>query len=276
MRIPICTVDAFTSEPFKGNPAAVCILEEDRDSDWMLSVAQEMNLSETAFVRRRADDDGFDLRWFTPAIEVDLCGHATLASAHALYESGELGLDDEAVFHTRSGVLRARRDGEWIELDLPRLDPEAGALPSGAAEAIGAPARWTGRDSSKYLVELDDAETVRTLEPDLAYIRKMRNSYGIVVTAPSDDPAFDFVSRFFAGPAGIDEDPVCGSAHCMLGPYWANKLGKTELLAHQCSARGGVLRVQVHARRVGVAGRAVTTMRGELTPASSGAPIAAG
>ena len=276
MSIPICIVDAFTDEAFRGNPAAVCILEDERDSAWMQAVAREMNLSETAFLRRRESGDGFDLRWFTPAIEVDLCGHATLATAHALYESTILGAGDKAVFHTRSGVLRAWKDGAWIVMDLPRCNPSVCDLPEGTIEAVGADALWIGRDSTKFLVELSDAETVRTLAPDLGYIRSMRDSYGIVVTARSDDPAYDFVSRFFAGPAGVDEDPVCGSAHCMLGPYWAKKLGKTELMAWQCSARGGALRVRVLDHRVELSGKAVTTVRGELTDAAAPAYASAG
>jgi predicted PhzF superfamily epimerase YddE/YHI9 len=270
MSIPISTVDAFTDEAFRGNPAGVCIIQEDRDSQWMQRVAAEMNLSETAFVRRRASGDGFDLRWFTPTMEVSLCGHGTLATSHTLWESGVLDQDEDAVFHTLSGVLRAHRDGDWIELDFPRIDPTTYNLPPGCADALGGAPVWTGRDPTKLLVELHDSDTVRNMQPDFAYIRGMKDAYGVVVTARSDNPAYDFVSRFFAGGAGIDEDPVCGSAHCMLGPYWAQKLGKTEMMAWQCSARGGAVRVRVLKNRVMLGGQAVTTLRGQLTEAAIG------
>lgn len=266
MTVPLLQVDAFTDRAFAGNPAAVCLLPEPAGAEWMQAVAREMNLSETAFIVRRATGDGFDLRWFTPAYEVELCGHATLASAHALWEAGWLDASKAARFHTLSGELVCTLgDDGWIAMDMPNQAPEPAELPAGAAAALGQRVLRVGFGSKKHIVELESERAVRACEPDLAFIRRMRGTHGIVVTARSDNDRFDFVSRFFAGPAGIDEDPVCGSAHCALAPYWADILGKTELLAHQVSARSGVLRVAVAGDRVRLEGQAVTTLRGELT-----------
>jgi len=252
-------IDAFTDAPFKGNPAAVCILDRERDATWMQSVAAEMNLSETAFLLRH--QDGFSLRWFTPSVEVDLCGHATLASAHALWE--EKILETAARFHTRSGLLTATRNGEWIELDFPVKAEERAEAPPLLLESLGAKASYVGRNQFDYLVEVATEDELRALEPDHARLRTIPVR-GVIVTARSSDPRFDFVSRFFAPGSGVDEDPVTGSAHCALTPYWAKKLGKNEMTAFQASRRGGVVRVRLAGDRVKLGGRAVTILRGEL------------
>jgi predicted PhzF superfamily epimerase YddE/YHI9 len=224
-------------------------------------VAQEMNLSETAFLLPQ--EDGYNLRWFTPAVEVDLCGHATLASAHVLWELGYLPPDAPARFHTRSGLLTARRAGAWIELDFPATPAEPAVLPDGLAAALGVTARYAGRTRFDYLIEVDGEEDVRALRPDLAALRSL-GVRGIIVTARASTGQYDFVSRFFAPGAGIDEDPVTGSAHCCLGPFWSARLGMSELSAYQASPRGGVVRVRVALPRVYLSGQAVTVLRGEL------------
>jgi predicted PhzF superfamily epimerase YddE/YHI9 len=234
MSVPIYQVDAFTDRLFTGNPAAVCLLTGPRDKTWMQNLAAEMNLSETAYVVPRAD--GFDLRWFTPAVEVDLCGHATLASAHVLWETGQVPPDLEANFHTASGVKPV----------------------------------WVGRSGDKFLVELENEQAVRAVAPNFGRLRDLEA--GVIVTSRSDDPAFDFVSRFFGPAFGIDEDPVTGSAHCHSGPYWQNRLGKSELLAHQVSRREGVVRVRVSGDRTLLGGQAVTVFRGELAVPVPAAP----
>jgi predicted PhzF superfamily epimerase YddE/YHI9 len=252
-------IDAFTAEAFKGNPAAVCLLDRERDAEWMQNVAAEMNLSETAFLLPR--DDGFSLRWFTPSVEVDLCGHATLASAHALWE--ERVVDGEARFHTRSGLLTANRTGEWIELDFPAKPEQPADPPPLLLASLGANATYIGRNVFDYLVEVASEDEVRALDPDHAKLRTIPVR-GVIVTARSSSNEFDFVSRFFAPGSGVDEDPVTGSAHCALTPYWAKKLGKTEMTAFQASRRGGVVRVRLEGDRVKLGGRAVTVFRGDL------------
>jgi PhzF family phenazine biosynthesis protein len=258
----IYQVDAFTDRPFAGNPAAVCVLPEPRDEGWMQNVAREMNLSETAFLLRR--EDGFDLRWFTPAVEVDLCGHGTLASAHILWEVGLLDVEEQARFHTRSGLLTAERKGEEIELNFPATPDEPADAPPGLGEALGVSFNYIGRSTFDYLVEVDSEEVVRNLRPDFTLLRTL-SIRGIMVTSVATSPGYDFVSRFFAPGAGIDEDPVTGSAHCCLGPYWSRKLGKETFVAYQASERGGVVRVRLAGDRVYLGGRAVTVLRGELT-----------
>jgi PhzF family phenazine biosynthesis protein len=267
MEIPFLQIDAFTSEPFKGNPAAVCLLDRPGEPAWMQKVAMEMNLSETAFIVARADG-GFDLRWFTPTIEVPLCGHATLASAHALWETGRLAAGEVARFFTMSGWLTASRSGEEIELDFPAISSEKAELPQPLAKALGLDAtdvicnRARNKQPAKFLLELKSEESVRGLKPDFEFLRGNVDS-GVIITARSSSN-YDFVSRYFAGSAGVDEDPVTGSAHCMLAPYWAAKLGKTEMRAYQVSARGGEVNVRVLGDRVGLGGRAVTVLRGSL------------
>jgi PhzF family phenazine biosynthesis protein len=262
MPIPIFQVDAFTEEPFAGNPAAVCPLEGPADEAWMQNVGREMNLSETAFLY--PVEDGYNLRWFTPAVEVDLCGHATLATAHILFTEGYLPEGQEARFHSKSGLLTAKHNGEWLELDFPGTAPEEAEAPPGLLEALGvAEAAYVGRTRFDYFVEAAGEEVIRSIEPDPRRLREL-NVRGVMVTAAGAAGEFDFVSRFFAPGAGIDEDPVTGSAHCALGPYWSAKLGKDEMLAFQASARGGVVRVTLAGDRVKLGGKAVTVLRGNL------------
>jgi len=261
MGLRIYQVDAFTDKLFAGNPAGVCLLLGPRDERWMQNVASEMNLSETAFLYKQGD--GFSLRWFTPAVEVDLCGHATLASAHIVWETGTLKPEEQARFHTRSGLLTADRKGDWIELDFPSTPDEPSTAPPDLLKALGVTPRYVGKSRFDYLLELDSEETVRRLQPDFAVLKKL-GVRGIMVTSPATSPGFDFVSRFFAPGSGINEDPVTGSAHCCLGPYWKRKLSKDEFTAFQASARGGFLRVRVRGDRVYLAGQAVTFLQGEM------------
>lgn len=254
-------VDAFTNRAFGGNPAAVCWLETEADAAWMQAVAGEMNLSETAFVRRL--NDGLELRWFTPTVEVDLCGHATLATCHALWSAGIVPSDEPLRFHTKSGLLTCRKNGTFIELDFPATPASPAVPPPGLLEALGVHPIHVGKTKFDYLVVLDSPQAVLAVRPDYDKLGNVP-CRGVILTAKSHDGEFDFVSRFFAPAVGVNEDPVCGSAHCCLTPYWAGQLGKTELLAHQVSARGGVLRLQLQGDRVILGGQAVTVWRGEL------------
>ncbi|HKO52015.1 MAG TPA: PhzF family phenazine biosynthesis protein [Polyangiaceae bacterium] len=258
----IVVVDAFADQPFTGNPAAVCLLSEAADERWMQLVAREMNLSETAFLYR--EGRGFRLRWFTPTAEIDLCGHATLASAHVLWETGQLSAADPAHFETRSGALSARQEGQLIALDFPALFATECEPFSGLVDAIGAPVRYVGRTEFDLIVELENEAAVRGLRPDLARIATFPVR-GVIVTSRSQDPAFDFVSRFFAPAFGVPEDPVTGSAHCCLGPFWGERLGKRDLTGYQASVRGGSVQVGVRGDRVRLGGRAITTLRGTLS-----------
>jgi PhzF family phenazine biosynthesis protein len=261
MSLPIVQVDAFTDAAFGGNPAAVCVLPEAKDAVWMQKVAMEMNLSETAFLVKRADGS-YDLRWFTPSIEVDLCGHATLGTAHALWQDGHLAPGQQARFHTRSGLLTADQSDGWIEMDFPaKLASEAEAPPH-LIEALGAQPKYVGRNQFDYLVEVEETDLLK-MAPDHARLRTLPVR-GVIVTSRSSDPRYDFLSRFFAPGSGIDEDPVTGSAHTALTPYWAARLGKTTMLARQASPRGGIVRVTLKGDRVLLGGQAVTTLRGEL------------
>jgi PhzF family phenazine biosynthesis protein len=262
MPIRIVQVDAFTNRPFAGNPAAVCVLHEPKPDEWLRDVAREMNLSETAFLRPRNGE--YDLRWLTPAVEVDLCGHATVASAHVLWEDGHLPEGRQARFHTRSGLLTADRKGEWIELNFPAKVAEPCEAPPDLLRGLGvAKARFVGKNAFDYLVEIESEEAVRALSPNHSILRQFQVR-GVIVTARGTTPEFDFVSRFFAPGAGVDEDPVTGSAHTALGPYWSERLGKCEFTAYQASARGGVVRVALTGDRVLLGGQAVTVMTGEL------------
>jgi PhzF family phenazine biosynthesis protein len=258
-------IDAFTSEAFRGNPAAVCLLGEERDAAWMQDVAMEMNLSETAFLLPQ--DDGFSLRWFTPAAEVALCGHATLASAHALWEEQILGASDVARFHTKSGLLTAERKGEWIELDFPSTPDVRSDPPAGLLESLGITSPvYVGRNRFDYVIEVATEEEVRRIAPDQARLRTIPVR-GVIVTSRAHEgerSEYDFVSRFFGPAVGVDEDPVTGSAHCCLTPYWASRLGKTEMVGYQASKRGGIVRVRLAGDRVKLGGRAVTILRGDL------------
>jgi PhzF family phenazine biosynthesis protein len=262
----VTQVDAFTATPFAGNPAAVCVLPEPGDADWMQRVAREMNLAETAFLHRQAD--GFNLRWFTPAVEVDLCGHATLASAHVLWEEGHLRPDEPARFHTRSGLLTAtRQEGQppWIELDFPTVPAAPADAPADLVEALRVADAlvWVGKSQFDYLVEVDSEATLRALAPNYSRLEGVPVR-GVIVTCRSVALEYDFVSRFFAPRVGVNEDPVTGSAHATLAPFWGQRLGQRELVAYQASPRGGTLRVQLNGDRVAIAGQAVTVMRGEL------------
>jgi PhzF family phenazine biosynthesis protein len=259
--VPIFCVDAFTDRPFAGNPAGVCLLDTARPESWMRSVAAEMNLAETAFLEPR--DGDFHLRWFTPATEVDLCGHATLASAHVLWSEGRFAPAASIRFHTKSGVLTASRAGTVIELDFPSEPASACEAPAGLAAALGADPVHVGKNRMDYIVELASDNDVRRLKPDIKALGRIEGR-GIIVTARSASAQCDFVSRFFGPAVGIDEDPVTGSAHCCLGPYWAEKLGKTDLVGYQASSRGGTVRVSVRAARVALGGHAVMVHRGEL------------
>lgn len=264
MGIPIFQVDAFTDRPFRGNPAAVCLLDAPADAAWMQQVAAEMNLSETAFLWSEGND--YRLRWFTPAVEVDLCGHATLAGAHTLWESGILYPAALARFQTRSGLLTAARIDGWIELNFPATPPTAVEPPPALRQALDVEPLFAGKSRFDYLIEVASADEVRQLMPDHARLRSL-DVRGVMVTARGDTDGIDFVSRFFAPGSGIDEDPVTGSAHCCLTPYWAERLGKDRLTAYQASARGGTVRVALDGDRVRLAGQAVTVLRGELTDA---------
>ncbi len=259
-KIPLFQVDAFVSDKeYSGNPAAVCILDQEADPVWMQNVAMEMNLSETAFLHRNGD--GYDLRWFTPSVEVALCGHATLASAHVLWEFQFLkpGL---AQFYTKSGTLTARKDGERIELDFPAKAETRAEPPALLLEGLGVSALYVGKNQFDYLVEVDSEETVRRMNPDHRALKQIPVR-GVMVTSRASPP-YDCISRFFAPGSGVDEDPVTGSAHCALGPYWAAKLKKDSLVAYQASPRGGVLYLRTNGDRVKLAGKARTVFRAEL------------
>ena len=258
----IVQVDAFTGRPFSGNPAAVCVLAAPRQDAWMQALAAELNLSETAFLVRQ--DAGWHLRWFTPVMEVDLCGHATLASAHVLWEDGHLAPDAGAHFTTLSGPLTARRDDHGITLDFPAEVPHEETPPDGLINALGVTPCWVGQNRLDWLVEVADADAVRRTRPDFGALRQVATR-GVMVTAAADGEDADFVSRYFAPAYGIDEDPVTGSAHCALAPFWAARLGRPQLTGHQVSARGGVVQVHHRGRRVELTGHAVTMLRSQLS-----------
>lgn len=262
MHLRFSQIDAFTDTPFAGNPAAVCVLTQPINDVRMQNIAREMNLSETAFLQRRPDGS-YDLRWFTPTLEVALCGHATLAGTQALLEAGQIQSGQSVQFHTKSGVLSARHDGAWIELDFPATIAEPCDTPAGLADALGVTPKFVGKSRFDYLVEVEDENAVRSATPDFGKLRGMPVR-GVMITSAGSQPGVDFVSRFFAPSAGVDEDPVTGSAHCALTPFWSQRLGKTELIAHQLSSRGGLLRVRLDGDRVHLAGQAVTVLRGEI------------
>lgn len=257
----IYQVDAFTDKAFQGNPAAVCILSEPLEESWAQKLAMEMNLSETAFLYK--DKGHYQLRWFTPAVEVALCGHATLASAHILWEENYLDPQETAIFETKSGILRAENQNGWIRLDFPEKPATETLPPPGLLQALGVEAAYVGVNKFDYLVEVEQEETVRNLTPNLQELRKLPVR-GVIVTSRSQSQEFDIVSRFFAPGSGIDEDPVTGSAHCCLGPYWQKKLNKDTLQAYQASRRGGKLKVEMKAGRVYLYGQAITIFKGEL------------
>lgn len=262
--VPLHQVDAFADGPFTGNPAAVCLLDGPAEPAWMQSLAAEMNLSETAFLH--PDGDVLALRWFTPAAEVQLCGHATLASAHVLWTTGRAAPDETIRFATLGGELRARRDGDWIVLDFPATPAAERAAPPELIDVLGGPPSWCGRSRFDWLAVLDDADAVVAVSPDLARLAAVA-ARGLIVAAPGGRDGAAVTSRYFAPAVGIAEDPVTGSAHCTLGPLWAARLGRDDLVCHQASARGGVVRVGVRGDRVELSGRAVTVVEGTLARA---------
>ena len=263
MAIQLFQVDAFADKPFSGNPAAVCLMTEDKPDQWLQNVAAEMNLSETAFVWRLADAEGFRLRWFTPTMEVDLCGHATLATAHSLWQSGWLAEDDQAVFESRSGKLTATKKDDHIYLNFPATPAVDSPLPDDLKAAIDVQPIHTGKSREDFLIVVATADEVRNVNVDFQQMAKAE-SRGVILTAKSDDAQFDFISRFFGPAVGIDEDPVTGSAHCCLAPFWSKRLGKDELVAFQASQRGGTLKLKVEGERIHIGGTAQTVSKGEL------------
>ncbi|MEM7205877.1 MAG: PhzF family phenazine biosynthesis protein [Planctomycetota bacterium] len=276
--VAIVQVDSFTDRPFAGNPAAVCVLDQPRDDAWLQAVAAEMNLSETAFLWPR-EPGAYDLRWFTPTVEVSLCGHATLASAHVLWEGRETGADTLR-FATRSGELRARREGTWITLDFPATPARPIEPPTGLLEALGLtePPHFIGRNDDDLLLELDSEAAVRAVAPDFGRLGAL-DLRGVMVTAraeattqPGGAKEADFVSRFFCPSGGVDEDPVTGSAHCTLGPHWAERVGRDEVTGYQASTRGGFVRVRVRGDRVDLIGQTITVLRAELADGALAPP----
>lgn len=254
-------VDAFAAAPFTGNPAAVCILDAPAEEGWMQSVAREMNLAETAFLS--PIEGGYWLRWFTPALEVDLCGHATLASAFALWNQCRISESEDARFHTRSGWLTCRKRDDWIEMDFPALTIEPCPVPDTMGEALGFSPSRMFRSSMDFLVEVPDEEALRGLSVNLNTLAKLPVR-GVIVTCKSQTAGYDFISRFFAPAVGVNEDPVTGSAHCALAPYWGPQLQKSQMKAYQASERGGVVHVELHGNRVLLRGQAVMMSRIEF------------
>jgi len=265
MKTRIFQVDAFTDKPFTGNPAAVCLLENPQSDSWMQGMAMEMNLSETAFLLKI--QEGFSLKWFTPKTEVSLCGHATLASAHILWEEEILKREEDAIFHTKSGKLVASKKDNGIEMDFPSMSVEGADAPKSLIRALKIKPSYIGRyvlsSGASYLIEVESEDIVRNMDPDFGKLR-FEDAKAIIVTSISESSDYDFISRFFAPALGIDEDPVTGSAHCYLAPYWASKLQKNELVGYQVSKRSGVVHCRVSGNRVFLRGKAVTVFKGEL------------
>lgn len=253
-RVRLFQIDAFAERLFEGNPAAVCLIPEKAPEAWMQALAGEMNLSETAFVR--PTEDGFELRWFTPLCEVDLCGHATVAAAHALWLTRSVPASSEIVFHTASGPLRVEQRDGWIAMDFPAAPAREQKSPPDLEEALGVQARWSGWNGLDWCLQVESPACLRTLQPDFSRLARLL-SRGVIVTSDSDESRYDFLSRFFAPAVGIEEDPVTGSAHCCLGPYWGQKLNKFEMVGYQASARGGTVGVTLAGDRVILRGKAV-------------------
>jgi predicted PhzF superfamily epimerase YddE/YHI9 len=256
-------VDAFCAGPFTGNPAAVCLLDAHADERWMQAVASEMNQAETAYLWPRSDGD-FDLRWFTPLVEVDLCGHATLASAHILLETCRATREKPIRFHTRSGILGARPYRGKIELDFPSEPVTECEPPKGLLGGLGVEATFVGKSRLVYLVEVPTEGALRNATPDFKSLALIP-AVGVILTCRSNDPRIQFVSRFFAPQSGVDEDAATGAAHCSLGPYWLSKLHKNPMLGYQASRRGGHFHVEVRGERVLLRGAARTILSGALT-----------
>lgn len=261
MKNVLHVVDAFTNHPFAGNPAAVCLLDGPADETWMKQLASEMNLSETAYLH--PIEGGYSLRWLTPTTEVKLCGHATLASAFVLWETRVLQHDQPARFSTLSGWLTCRRRDRWIEMDFPAVVCEPVATPDGLEDALGCSVIACGWNGMDYLVEVDGESTLRSIAPNFTALAKLPIR-GVIVTCVGQTGEYDFLSRFFAPRAGVNEDPVTGSAHCALGPYWQTKLGRSELTGYQASNRGGVVKLSVLGDRILLCGQAVMMSRVEL------------
>ncbi len=261
--IRVYIVNAFTGGPDSGNPAAVCVLENEIQDRTKQKIAAELNLSETAFLIRR--ENVFELRWFTPEVEVNLCGHATLASAHVLYTLGIIAETRDAVFLTKSGILSARKKDELIEMNFPLQEAWEVEVPEELLLAISALPLYVGRNRFDYIALYDSEGTVRNAIPELGHIKKL-NSRGLIITSVSNSGRYDFVSRFFAPSAGINEDPVTGSAHCCLCPFWSHRLGKKELTGYQASQRGGFVYTKLLDRRVLLAGRAIVSGIFEIDP----------
>jgi PhzF family phenazine biosynthesis protein len=257
----VIQIDAFTDRAFGGNPAAVCLMENPGDEEWMRQVAAEMNLSESAFLYPY--EHGYHLRWFTPKAEVDLCGHATLATAHMLYEDGHVSPAEEIHFFTRSGWVSVTTSGNWITMHFPRQDAVEIEPPDGLLEALGVEPLFVGSYKGGVLVQVATEAEVRAVQPDLSRLMSMDHNKNCV-TSVAEAADVDFVSRLFAPKIGIDEDPVNGNSHTVLPSFWAGRLGKDNLLAHQASKRGGELRLGLDTDTVHISGRAVTVMRGEL------------
>lgn len=260
-------VDAFTVHPFTGNPAAICLLERERSDVWMQNLAAELNLSETAIIQPfLGESTHYQLRWFTPEVEVNLCGHATLASAHVLFSEGRVPHGSIIRFQTKSGELVCSQDEEgWISMEFPLRPAVEVQPPPNLLFSLGLDrALFVGRnEENDLIVEVEKAETLRLIEPDFEGLGYM-DARGIMVTSPGDG-RFDFLSRFFAPAVGIPEDPVTGSAHCCLAPYWAKKLGKDRLVGFQASERGGEVRMELRGNLVILKGHAVTVMKGALS-----------
>lgn len=257
----IYQADAFTDEAFKGNPAAVCILSELKKDSWMQNVAGEMNLSETAFLYK--EKEGYNLRWFTPKHEEDLCGHATLASAYVLWETQRVSEDEEIFFNTKSGLLTAKKNEEWIELNFPTEAEKEVEAPDMLIKALGINPKYIGRNRLDFLVEVESEEIVRNIKPDFKLLENVKTR-GVIVTSKSNSEKYDFISRFFAPEVGVNEDPVTGSAHCCLAPFWKKRLKKDDFLAYQASERGGIIKVRLEKDRVYLSGKAVMILDGRL------------
>lgn len=263
MKPKVSQVNAFTDVPFAGNPAAVCILNAPQPAEWMQKIAAEMNLSETAFLVKQ--EDGFSLRWFTPTVEVPLCGHATLASAHTLWHEGYLTETESARFYTKSGLLIARKQGDWIELNFPANPSQAIAIVPELTQALQVPIKSAAQNSLGYLVEVESEDLVRQMQPNFELLKALPIAQCIVTSLANPDSEYDFVSRFFAPGLGINEDPVTGAAHCCLAPFWRERLQKDEFAAYQASSRGGTVKVRYDGSdRVFLLGQAVTIWQGEI------------
>lgn len=260
-KVKIYQVDAFTPEPYKGNPAAVCILNEPKEDKWMYNVAEEMSLPETAFIHKK--EGKFNLRWFTPTHEVDLCGHATLASAKVLWATGMVEKTNDIDFYTKSGVLTVRRKKDWIELDFPIEAGKEVEPPTKLIEALEVNPKYVEKNRMDYLIEVDNEDIIKKINPDFRKLKEV-DTRGVIVTSKANSERYDFVSRFFAPAIGIDEDPVTGSAHCCLAPYWKKRLNKNEFTAYQASNRGGSLKIRLGKERVYLSGKAVMVLKGEL------------